>query len=100
MEAVLIVLAGQAYATIGDQEGDGGAGTIIFAPPIQVDSLGLEDAVVVWFFPEPGFEEYVRDPSVPRRETPTPMTPEELTAVQKKYKSVIEFPEGSDPYPN
>lgn len=102
MDEVIIVLAGTVHATVGDEEADGGPGTIIYAPPhawIQVDSLGPDDAVVVWIFPEPGFEEYVRDTSVPRGETPTPMTPEEMEAVREKYKDVIEFPEGSDPYP-
>lgn len=101
MEEVLIVLAGTVRAYVGDEQGEGGAGTIVFAPPnawIQVDSLGPEDAVVVWTFAEPGFEEYVRETSVPRGETPTSMTPEEMDAVREKYKDTIEFPEGNDPY--
>jgi glyoxylate utilization-related uncharacterized protein len=102
MEEVLIVLAGAVRAYVGDEQGEGGAGTILFAPPnawIQVDSLGPEDAVVVWIFAEPGFEEYVRESSVSRGETPTLMTSEEMDAVREKYKDTIKFPEGSDPYP-
>ncbi len=59
------------------------------------ENRGNTTATVIWIFPTPGFEEYVRATSVPAGSTITPFSASELAEIRQKYKAHIEL-EGGD----
>ncbi|WP_199154469.1 cupin domain-containing protein [Chromobacterium sp. ASV23] len=102
-EEVVIVQSGVVEARIGDQTRKVPAGSIIYAPAntwMNIANKSNSTATVIWIFPQPGFEDYVRATSVPAGQPVTPLKPTELAEIRSKYQDHIELqaPSGSS-YP-
>jgi len=93
-EEIIIVQSGTVLAHVGDQRRSLGPGSIAYAPAdtwMGFENLGNTTATVIWIFPSPGFEEYVRATSVPAGSPVTPLTADELNTIRERYKAHIQL---------
>lgn len=94
MEEVVVVMSGVVEARIGEQVRKVSTGGLVFAPSntwMNIANKTNSTATVMWIFPKPGFEEYVRATSVPAGQSVIPITPAELKAIRSKYNHCIEL---------
>lgn len=93
-EEVVIVQSGTVLAKVGEQTVKVEAGGMAFAPAdtwMSYENIGTTTARVIWIFPKPGFEEYVRATSVPAGQPVVPLTAPELAAIRERYKEHIDL---------
>ena len=96
-EELVIVQSGTLEAHVGDQRRTMGPGSIAFAPPntwMGFENVGNTTATIIWIFPTPGFEEYLRATSVPARSPVTPLTADEIKVIREKHKDHIQLEQG------
>ncbi|AVS76949.1 cupin domain-containing protein [Paracidovorax avenae] len=94
MEELVIVQSGTLLAHVGDQHRVVGPGGMAYAPAgtwMGFENTGNTTATVIWIFPRPGFEEYVRATSVPAGAAVTPLAGDELAAIRQRYRGHIEL---------
>ena len=73
--------------TVGETRRPVEAGSMFFAPKgawMGFENTGAEDARVMGIFSKLGYEEYLRATSVPEGQDVTPLTPEELAAMERR----------------
>jgi len=93
-EEVVIVQSGTVLARVGEQAVKVEAGGMAFAPAntwMSFENIGSTPARVIWVFPKPGFEEYVRATSVPAGQPAVPFTAAELSVIRERYKDHIDL---------
>jgi quercetin dioxygenase-like cupin family protein len=81
---ILFVHRGNGIASLGSREAAVSVGTTILIPPhtrVALRNTGKEPLGTIAIFAQPGFEEYLRDISVPQGKPAPPLTAEELSAV-------------------
>jgi mannose-6-phosphate isomerase-like protein (cupin superfamily) len=91
---ILFVHRGSGVASLGSREAPVTAGATIFIPPNTRASLrntGTEPLGTVAIFAQPGFEEYLRDVSVPEGTRAPPLTAEELSAIRARHREQVTF---------
>jgi len=54
----------------------------------ELRSLAL---AIAFFFSHPGYEEYLRETSVPEGQTAPPLSPSELAPIRERHKAHIVF---------
>ena len=94
MGEILFVQRGSGVASVGSREVPVTAGTTIYIPPNTSAGLrntGTVPLTTVAVFPRPGFEEYLRDVSVPEGKPATPLTAEELTAIRERHRQHVVY---------
>jgi quercetin dioxygenase-like cupin family protein len=91
-EEVLFIHAGTGTAWLDGKQATIGPGSIIFMPPntgVRLTNDGKQPISLVAIFSRPGFDKYLRDVSVPARETAKPLTADELTAIRARHTGAV-----------
>jgi hypothetical protein len=87
-------------AEIGGREATVGPGATIYLPrnaSVRLKNTGTEPLSIVAIFSQPGYEEYMRDISVPEGEVATPLTVEELTAIRARHRAHVVYEPAAKP---
>ena len=97
-DEIIFIHGGTGLASLGGSEATVSAGTTIYMPRNTVVGLrntGTEPLKIAAFFSQPGYEEYLREITVPEGQNPTPLTVEELSAIRARHRdsAVYERPE-------
>lgn len=88
-DEILFIHRGTGTATLGERESPVSAGATVYIPrgvQVSVRNTGTEPLGVAFFFSRPGFEDLMRDNSVPEGQTPTPLSAEERARVRERHK--------------
>lgn len=87
-EEIIFVHSGTGTATVGDRQAPISSGATVYIPRnvrITLANTGQEPMAIAFFFSKPGFEDYMRDTSVPEGQPAPPMSPEQLQAIRQKH---------------
>ena len=94
MDEIIFVHAGTGAAELGDRTATVGPGATIYIPQatrVMLRNTGGGPLAIAYFFPEPGYEEYLRDTSV-REGQPAPvLSGPELAQIRERHKAHIVF---------
>src|SRR5262245_490193 len=91
-EEVLFIHAGTGTAWLDGKQATISPGSIIFMPPntgVRLTNDGKQPISLVAIFSRPGFEQYLRDISVPAGEMVKPLTAEELKAIRARHTDAV-----------
>ena len=94
MDEIIFVHRGTGTVELGDRRAAVGPGATVFIPPatrVMLRNTGAEPLAIAFFFSHPGYEEYLRDTSVPEGQAAPPLSPSELAAVRERHKAHIVF---------
>lgn len=94
-DEILFVHRGTGVAKLGQRESPVSAGATIYIPrnvQISVRNTGNEPLGVAFIFSKPGFEELMRDNSVPEGQPVTPMSVEERDQIRKRHSWHTVYP--------
>jgi quercetin dioxygenase-like cupin family protein len=87
-DEIIFIHGGTGLASLAGRQATVTTGATIYMPRNTVAGLrntGSEPLKIVAMFSKPGFEEYLRDISVPEGETPTPLTVDELSSIRAHH---------------
>lgn len=87
-DEIIFIHGGTGLASLGGRHATVGSGATIYMPRNTVVGLrntGTEPLRIVAIFSQPGYEEYLREISVPEGQRPTPLTVEELSAIRARH---------------
>lgn len=88
-DEIIFIHGGSGLATLAGQQQAVESGATIYMPRNTVVSLRNTGSVplrIVAIFSQPGYEDYLREISVPEGQTPTPLTVEELSAIRARHR--------------
>lgn len=91
---ILFIHRGSGVASLGSREATITAGATIYIPPgtrAAVRNTGTGPLTTVAIFAKPGFEQYLRDVSVPNGEPAPPLTAEELSTIRARHKAHVAY---------
>jgi quercetin dioxygenase-like cupin family protein len=91
---ILFIHRGRGLASLGSREVPVTAGATIYIPPntrATLRNTGTEPLTTVAIFPRPGFEDYLRDVSVPEGKEAPPLSVEELTAIRARHRAHVVY---------
>jgi quercetin dioxygenase-like cupin family protein len=94
-DEILFIHRGSGMAKLGGRESPVRAGATIYIPrnvQVSVRNTGNEPLGVAFIFSKPGFEELMRDNSVPEGQPVTPMSVEERERIRKRHSWHTVFP--------
>ena len=94
MDEIVFVHRGVGMAGLGDREVAVGPGATIYIPKgtrVTLRNTGTEPLSIVFVFPKPGFEEFMRDTSVLEGQPVVPFADGELAAIRKRHASHVVF---------
>jgi mannose-6-phosphate isomerase-like protein (cupin superfamily) len=94
MGEILFVQRGSGVASLGSREAPVTAGATIYVPPntsASVRNTGKEPLTTLAIFPKPGFEDYLRDVSVPAGKPAPALTTDELAEIRKKHRGHVVY---------
>lgn len=92
MDEIIFVHRGTGTAELGDRKAAVGPGTTVFIPQatrVMLRNTGTEPLAIAFFFSQPGYEEYLRDTSVPDGDASPPLSNPELAVVRERHKKHI-----------
>ena len=87
-DEIIFIHGGTGLASLAGRQANVAAGATIYMPRNAVVGLrntGTEPLSIVAIFSRPGYEEYLREISVPDGETPKPLTIEELSTIRSHH---------------
>src|SRR5450432_4573848 len=87
-DEIIFIHGGTGLASLAGRKANVTAGATIYMPRNAVVGLrntGTEPLSIVAIFSRPGYEEYLREISVPDGETPKPLTIEELSTIRSHH---------------
>ena len=87
-DEIIFIHAGTGLASLGGREVIVTSGATIYMPRNTVVGLrntGTEPLKTAAFFSQPGYEEYLREITVPEGQVPTPLTVEELSSIRARH---------------
>ena len=87
-DEIIFIHAGIGLASLGGREATVTSGATIYMPrntSVALRNTGTEPLKIAAFFSKPGYEEYLREITVPEGKVPTPLTVEELTAIRARH---------------
>jgi len=94
MDEIIFVHGGTGAAELGDRSATVGAGATIYIPQttrVMLRNTGAGPLAIAYFFPQPGYEEYLRETSV-REGQPAPvLSGAELAQIRERHKAHIVF---------
>lgn len=93
-DEIVFVHRGVGIAGLGDRKAAVGPGTTIYIPKhtrVTLRNTGPEPLSIVFVFPKPGFEEFLRDTSVPEGQPVVPFSEGELAAIRTRHASHVAF---------
>jgi quercetin dioxygenase-like cupin family protein len=88
-DEIIFVHRGSGVATLGGREAPVTAGSTIYIPKnttISLVSSGSEPLGIAFIFSRPGFEELMRENSVPEGQPIVPISPEERAQIQARHR--------------
>jgi len=88
-DEILFVHKGTAEVMLGEQKAIVSEGGTIYIPRnvrIALKNPGPATLTIVFLFPKPGFEEYLRDTSAPEGQSMPPMSPEARAQIRAKHE--------------
>jgi quercetin dioxygenase-like cupin family protein len=94
MDEIVFVHRGTGTAELGDRTAAVGPGVTVFIPQgtrVMLRNTGTEPLAVAYFFSQPGYEEYLRDTSVPDGQPAPPLSGSELAMIRERHKRHIVF---------
>src|SRR5262245_10105979 len=86
---IVFVHKGSALVTLGEREALVREGGTVYIPKnvrITLKNPGPERLTIVFIFPRPGFEDYLRDTSAPEGQSMPSMSPEQQAKVREKHE--------------
>jgi mannose-6-phosphate isomerase-like protein (cupin superfamily) len=87
-DEIIFVHSGTGVAELGDKSSEVAAGSTIYIPRltrITLKNTGKEPLVIVALFDHPGFEDLLRETSVPEGQPVVPLTSAELSAIRARH---------------
>jgi quercetin dioxygenase-like cupin family protein len=87
-DEIIFIHGGTGTASLAGRQATVTTGATIYMPRNTVVGLrntGTEPLKIVAIFSKPGYEEYLRDISVPEGESPTPLTVDELDSIRARH---------------
>jgi quercetin dioxygenase-like cupin family protein len=89
---LILIRAGAARVTPGDEAEEARAGAIVFSPQdawIGVENLGKEHLIITGIMSDPGYEECLRAISTPAGEPIAPLSSTELNEIRAKHSDSV-----------
>ena len=96
MDEIIFIHSGSGLACLGSQSAEVQAGGTLFIPRgtrVMLRNTGDVPVAIAYFFSAPGYEEYLRDTSVPEGQEVLPLTAEQLSEIRDQQRSHIVFDE-------
>lgn len=93
-DEILFIHAGTGVARVGDEDAMVSAGAMIYMPrntSVRLRNTGSGPLRIVAIFSQPGYEEYMRDISVPEGQAAVPLSVAELTAIRARHRAHVEY---------
>jgi len=87
-DEILFIYGGTGLASLAGRQAVVASGATVYMPRntvVGLQNTGTEPLRIVAIFSQPGYEEYLREISVPEGQTPTPLTVEELSAIRTRH---------------
>jgi quercetin dioxygenase-like cupin family protein len=94
MGEIIFVHRGSGTAELGDRTAAVAPGSTIYLPEntrVTLRNTGTEPLAIAFFFAHQGYEEYLRDTSVPEGQQAAPLTAAELVPIRERHKAHIVF---------
>ena len=94
-DEILFIHRGTGVARLGERETPVSSGSTVYIPrnvQISVRNTGREPLGVAFVFSKPGFEELMRDNSVPEGQPVPPMSAEERERIRKRHSWHTTYP--------
>ena len=88
-DEIIFVHRGSGVVELGEQTVEFGAGATIYIPKttrITVRNTGTEPLSIAFVFSKPGFEEFLRDMSIPEGQPVVALVPDEIRAIQERHQ--------------
>ena len=93
-DEILFIHAGAGVASVAGQDATVSAGTVIYLPrntSVRLRNTGSGSLRIVAIFSQPGYEEYMRDISVPAGQAANPLSVAELAAIRARHRAHVEY---------
>lgn len=93
-DEILFIHGGIGVAAIGDQVATVTSGAVIYLPRntiVRLRNTGAEPLRIVAIFSQPGYEEYMRDISVPAGQAAVPLSVTELAAIRARHRAHVVY---------
>ena len=94
MDEIIFVHGGTGAAELGDRTATVGPGATIYIPQttrVMLRNTGVGPLAIAYFFPQPGYEEYLRDTSVREGQSAPVLSGPELAQIRERHKAHIVF---------
>ena len=94
MDEIIFVHRGTGAAELGDGSAAVGPGATIYIPQatrVMLRNTGSDALAIAYFFPQPGYEEYLRDTSVLEGQSAPVLSGPELAQIRERHKAHIVF---------
>ena len=94
MDEIIFVHGGTGAAELGDGSAAVGPGATIYIPQatrVMLRNTGSDALAIAYFFPQPGYEEYLRDTSVLEGQSAPVLSGPELAQIRERHKAHIVF---------
>lgn len=94
MDEIIFVHSGTGAAELGDGTATVGPGATIYIPQatrVMLRNTGTDSLAIAYFFPQPGYEEYLRDTSVREGQSAPVLSGPELAQIRERHKAHIVF---------
>jgi len=94
MDEIIFVHRGTGAAELGDRSAAVGPGATIYIPQatrVMLRNTGSDALAIAYFFPQPGYEEYLRDTSVLEGQSAPVLSGPELAQIRERHKAHIVF---------
>lgn len=88
-DEIIFVHRGTGSVEIGDRQASFGPGATIYLPRnvrISVRNTGMEPLSIAFIFSKPGFEQYLRETSVPEGQSAPPLSQEERASIRERHR--------------
>jgi quercetin dioxygenase-like cupin family protein len=89
-DEIIFVHKGAGVVELGERRTAFGPGATIYIPRdvrVTIRNTGAEPMSIAFIFSKPGFDEFLREMSVPEGEPFTPLSAAELTAIRRRHES-------------
>ena len=89
-DEIIFVHSGAGVATVGEREAPIAPGSTIYIPRnvrITLKNTGTQPMAIAFVFSKPGFEDYLRDTSVPEGQPAPPLSDAELARIRRNHTS-------------
>ena len=93
-DEIVFIQRGTGRAQVGNKSASVEAGATIYIPRhtrITLQNTGSEPLAITFVFSRPGFEDYLRETSVPAGQAVTPLSAAELAGIRRRYEGHVVY---------